>query len=188
MMIIYVNKKYLCIYVCMYVWIYKEISLIISNVFPSNYSFFLFVVWSLNCVRPALCESMDCSMPGFPVLHYLPDFAQTHVHWVGDTIQPSHPLLASFSSCPQSFPESGSFPMSWLFALGGQSIGVLVSASVLPMTIQGWYPLGLTGLIAKELSGVFSSITVQKHHFSLQSTNKNPFVFLVIYLLSHLAK
>ena len=48
MMIIYVNKKYLCIYVCMYVWIYKEISLIISNVFPSNYSFFLFVVWSLK--------------------------------------------------------------------------------------------------------------------------------------------
>ena len=80
MMIIYVSKKYLCIYVCMYVWIYQEISLLISNVFPSNYSFFLFVVWSLNCVRPALCESMDCSMSGFPVLHYLPDFAQTHVH------------------------------------------------------------------------------------------------------------
>ena len=86
-MIIYVSKKYLCICVS----IYQEISLLISNVFPSNYSFFPFVVWSLNCVCPALCESMDCSMPGFPVLHYLLDFAQTHVHWVVDAIQPSHP-------------------------------------------------------------------------------------------------
>ena len=51
---------------------------------------------------------MDCSMPGFPVLHYLPEFAQTYVHWVGDAIQPSHPVTP-FSSCPQSFPASGFF-------------------------------------------------------------------------------
>ena len=75
---------------------------------------------------------MDCSMPGFPALHYLPEFAQTHVDW-----QQSHPTIlssvATFFSCPQSFPASGSFPMSWLFASGGQSNGTSASASVLPM-------------------------------------------------------
>ena len=65
------------------------------------------------------------------------ELAQTHVHWVGDAIQPSHPV-APFS-CPQSFPASGSFPMHWLFTSGGQSIGA--SASVFPMNIQGWFPL-----------------------------------------------
>ena len=59
-----------------------------------------------------LCDPMDCSTPGFPVHHQLPEFAQTHVHWVGDAIQPSHPLSSPFSSHLQSFPESGSFPMS----------------------------------------------------------------------------
>ena len=93
------------------------------------------------------------------------EFAQTHVHWVKDAIQPSHPLSLLFISCPQSFPASGSFPKSQLFASGGQSIGISASASVLPMNIQGWFPLGLTGLISllsKGLSRVFSSITVQK--------------------------
>ena len=71
-----------------------------------------------------------------------------------------------FSSCPQSFLASGSFPLSWFFTLGGLSIGASASASVLPMNIQGWFPLGLTGLISllsKGLSRVFSSFTVQKH-------------------------
>ena len=62
------------------------------------------------------------TMPGTPVLHYLPEFAQTHVHWVNDAIQPSNPLLPS-SLCPQSFPASESFPMSCLFASDSQSIG-----------------------------------------------------------------
>ena len=82
------------------------------------------------------CDPMDCSTPGFPVYHQLPEVAQTHVHWVGDAIQPSHPLSHPFS-CPQSFPESGSFPMSWIFALGGQSIGASASASVLPNEYSG---------------------------------------------------
>ena len=73
-----------------------------------------------------ICSSMDCSMPGFPVFHYLPEFAQTHVHWVSDAIQPSHPVTP-FSSCPQSLSASESFPMSWLFASGGQSIRALSS-------------------------------------------------------------
>ena len=73
-----------------------------------------------------------------------------------------------FSSCPQSFPASGSFPMSQLFATGGQGIGASASVSVLPMSIQGWYPSGLTGFIflqSKGLSRVFSSTTIWKHQF-----------------------
>ena len=191
---------------------------------------------------------MDCSMPGFLVLHYLPEFAQIHGHWVGDVIQPPHPLLPSsdpalnlfqnqglfqwvsssnqvakgldlqlqyqflllllFShpvmsdslqphglqctrppcpspspevcpsscplhwwchlaiwssdalfSCPQSFPTSGTFPISRLFTSDDQNTGASASA-VLPTSIQGWFPLRLTGLISllsKGLSGVFSS-------------------------------
>ena len=73
--------------------------------------------------------------------------------------------VATFSSCSQSFPASGSFPMNQLFAAGGQSIGTSASASVLPMNVQGWFPLGLTGLIlqSKGLSRVFSSTTTWKH-------------------------
>ena len=72
------------------------------------------------------------------------------------------------SSCPQSFPASGYFPMSWLFPSGGQSIRASASASVLPVNIQGWFPLGLTGLItlkSKGFSRVFSRTTVRKHQF-----------------------
>ena len=82
-----------------------------------------------------------------------------------------HPTISSsvipFSSCPQSFPASGSFPICWLCASGGQSIGTLASAPVLPMNIQGRFPLGLTGLIllSNRLSKVFSNTTVQKHQF-----------------------
>ena len=73
-----------------------------------------------------------------------------------------------FSSCPQFFPASGSFPISKFFASGGQSIGTSASASVFPMTIQCWFPLELTGLIfllSKGPSRVFSNATVQKHQF-----------------------
>ena len=83
-----------------------------------------------------------------------------------------HPTISSFvipfSSSPQSFPASGSFPMSQLFPSGGQSIVTSDSASVLPVTIQGWFPLGLTDLISllsKGLSRVFSGTTIQKHQF-----------------------
>ena len=96
---------------------------------------------------PTLSDLMDCSLPGY-------------------SVQLSNPLSFSFSSCFQSFPASGSFLMSHFFAPGGQSIGA--SASVLPMNIQGWFPLGLTGLISlqsKGLSRVFSNNTVQKHQF-----------------------
>ena len=89
-----------------------------------------------------------------------------------------HPTISSsvtpFSSCPQSFPAAGSFPKSRLFASGGQSIGTSALASVLPMYIQCWFPLGLTGLISlsfKRLSRVFFSTTVRKHQFSGAQTS-----------------
>jgi len=85
--------------------------------------------------------------------------------WYHSTISSS---VVPFSSCLQSFPASGSCPMSQLFASGGESLGVSASASVLPMNIQDWFPLGLTGLISflsKGLSRVFSNTTVQKHQF-----------------------
>ena len=87
-----------------------------------------------------------------------------------ELVMPSHHLIlfASFSSCPQSFPVSGSFPRSQLFTSGGQSIGASTSASVIPKNIQSWFPLGLTGLIcllSRGLSRVFSSSTGQKHQF-----------------------
>ena len=79
-----------------------------------------------------------------PYLHHLPELVQTHVHWVNSAIQLSHPLLSpSPPAFLQSFPASGSFPMSWLFTSDGQSIGASASASVLPMNIQGWFPLRL---------------------------------------------
>ena len=91
--------------------------------------------------------------------------------WCYPTISSS---VVPFSSCPQSFPASGSFPVSHLFALGGQNIGASASSSVIPMNTQGWFPLGLTSLIplqSKGLSRVFSNTTVQKHQFfSAQSS------------------
>ena len=116
---------------------------------------------------PTLCDPMNCSAPGLPVRHKLPQFTQTHAHRVGDAIQPSHPVVL-FSSCPQSLPASGSFLMSQLFAWDGQSIGVSASASVLPKNTQDWSPLGWTGWISslsKGLSRVFPNPTVQKHQF-----------------------
>ena len=83
-----------------------------------------------------LCDHMDCSTPVFPVNLQLPELAQTHVHQVGDAIQPSHPLLSPSPPSTQSFPASGSFPMSQFFASGGQSVGVSASASYLPGNIQ----------------------------------------------------
>ena len=118
---------------------------------------------------PTCCNPMDCSAPGSLVL--LPDYSGVcsdscslnwWYHW---TISSS---AALFSFCLQSSPASGSFPVSQFFASGGQSIGASASASILPMNIKGWFPLGLTGLISllsKGFSRVFPSTTIQKHQF-----------------------
>ena len=105
-----------------------------------------------------ICDPMDCSTPGFPILHYLPEFAHTDVHWVKDAIQPSHPLLPP-SPPALNLSHHQSFQMSQLFASGGQSIGVSASTSVCPMNIQDW-SLGWTDWISlkfKGLSRLFSN-------------------------------
>ena len=99
-----------------------------------------------------------CSMPGLPVIHYLSEFAQTCIHWVGDAIQPSHPLLPS--SLPAlNLSKNRIFPMSRLFTSGGQSTGT--SASVPSMNIQDWFSLELTGLTLLQEESLESSPTPQ---------------------------
>ena len=108
---------------------------------------------------------MDCSTPGFPVHHQLPELAQ--LMSIESAMPPDHFILC-FPLLLQSFPASQSFPISQFFESGGKSIGPSASASVLPMKIQDWFPLGLTGWISlqsKGLSRVFSSTTAQKHQF-----------------------
>ena len=109
-----------------------------------------------------LCDHMDWSTPGFPVLHCLPEYAQMHVHWVSDAIQPSHLLPPPFPFPASVFSNESALrirqPKYWCFTFS-------MSTSV---NIRGWFPLGLTCLIPlqfKGLSRVFSSITVQKYQF-----------------------
>ena len=99
------------------------------------------------------CHPMNCSMPGFPVLHYLQELVQTHVHWVSDANSTISSSVIPFSTFPKSFPALGSFPMSQFFESGG--IGAPVSTSVLPINNQGWFPLGLTCLISWLSKGLF---------------------------------
>ena len=99
---------------------------------------------------------------GFPALHHLRNLLK--LLSIESVMTSNH--LIHFSACLPSFPESGSFPVSWLFTSGGKSF--VASASVFAMNIQGWFPIGLTGLISlqsKGLSRVFSNTTVQKHQF-----------------------
>ena len=122
---------------------------------------------SVTQACPTLCDPIDCSTPGFPIHHQFLELDQTHVHQVGVAIQPPQPVIP-FSSCLQSFPASGSFPMSQFFTSGSQNIRTSASPSVLPMNIQDRFPLGWTGLISlksKGLSRIFSNTTVQKHQF-----------------------
>ena len=145
------NFKFIILFIYIYIYITYEYFLSVQSVQS----------------RPTPCDPMECSTAGLPVHHQLPEFTQTHVHWLGDAIQPSHPL-SSLSSHLQSFPASGSFQMSQFFTSGGQRIGVSASTSVFPVNTQEWFPLGWTGwisLLSKGLSRVFSDTTVQKHQF-----------------------
>ena len=99
---------------------------------------FSFCCCSVSQARPTLCNSMNCSTSSFPTLHHPLELAQTHVHWIGDAIQPSY--VIPFFSYLQSFPASGSFLMNQFFASGSQSIGTSASASDPPMNIQDWFP------------------------------------------------
>ena len=115
---------------------------------------------------PTLCNPMNCSTPGLPVHHQLPLVHPNSCplsRWCLPAISSS---VVPFSSCPQSLPASGSFPVSQHFTWGGQSIGVSALASVPPMNTQDWSPSEWTGWISlqsKGLSRVFSNTTVQKH-------------------------
>ena len=129
--------------------------------------FWISLVPSLSHVPLFVTRTLQVQHARLPCPSPTLELVQTHVHPVSDAIQPSHPVVP-FSSCPQSFPASGSFPMSQLFAWGGQSTGVSALASVLPKKSQGWSPLEWTGWISlqsKGLSRVFSTTTVQKHQF-----------------------
>ena len=122
------------------------------------------VSWDLSLLlfsRQVLCNHWGT--PDVPVLHYLPKFTQAQVHWVGDAIQPSHPLLPPSPPAFNLSQHQGFFPLNWLFTSGGRSVGASTSASVLPVNIQGWFPLGLTSVISwlsKGFSRVFESINL----------------------------
>ena len=120
-----------------------------------------------------ICDPMDGSTSGFPVHHQLPEFTQTNVHWVGDAIQPSHPL-SSHSPLPSIFPSIRVFFKESILASGGQSIGGSASASVLSMNIKDWFPLGLmVGSPCSPRASQESSPTPQ-----LKSTNSLALSFL----------
>ena len=99
---VYVPQNSYCIYNLHFVFKFNVISKVLPMVYIGNSVQFSSVAQSC----PTLCDPMNHSTPGLPVHHHLPEFTQTHVHWVGDAIQPSHPLLSPFSSWPQSFPAS----------------------------------------------------------------------------------
>ena len=149
----------------------KNFTFFLSSYFP-HHEYYFWPGFSSVQFSPQLCPTLSdpihCSMPDFAVYHQLPELAQIHVHWIGDAIQPSHPLSSPFPPDVSLSQHQGFFPVSHFFALGGQSIGASASASVLLMNIQNWFLLGLTGLISllsKWLSRVFSNTTAQKHKF-----------------------
>ena len=125
-------------------------------------------VSSVSPSCPALCDPMDYSTPGFPVFIIFRSLLKLMSI---ESVMPSNHLTLSvvpFSVCLLSFPASGSFLMSQLFASGGQNTGPSSSASVFPMNMQDWFPLGWSSWISlqsKGLSRVFSNTTVQKHQF-----------------------
>ena len=125
-----------------------------------------------------LCDPMDCSMPGFSTLHHLLEPAQTHVHCVDNAIQPSHPL--SSPSLPAlNLPQHQGFFQWVALCIGGQSIGASASASVLLVNIQGWFPLGLTGLIGLAVQGTHKSLL---QHHSLKASVLGHSAFFMVQL------
>ena len=111
---------------------------------------------------PTLCDPMDCSTPGLPAHHQLPEFTQTQVHWVSDAIQSSHPLSSHYPPAFNPSQHQGLFQGSVLHITGGHSIGRSASASVLPMNIQDWSPLGWTWLDLLAVQGTLKSL-LQNH-------------------------
>ena len=135
-----------------HVWIILYMRGNIKKTFQHQFWYFCCCSVAQSC--PPLCDPMDCSMPGLPVLHQLPEFAQAHVQWVSDAIQPSHPLslrpppalnLSQHQGLSNELTLHNRWPKYWSFSF-------LIS---LPMNIQDWLPLGLTGLISLLPKGLF---------------------------------
>ena len=122
----------------------------INNAAINNIVMGYFIHISVQFSRSDSLQPMNCSIPGLPIHHQLPEFTQTHVHCVGDAIQPSHPLSSPSLPALKLSQHQGLF--KW--ALGGQSIAVSASASVLPMNIQDCFPLGWTGWISLQFKGL----------------------------------
>ena len=121
---------------------------------------------SVAQLYPTLCDSTDCCTPGFSVHHQLPELAKTYVHWVGDAVQPSHPLSSPSPPAFNLSQHQGLF--QWVSSLHqlAKVLEFQLQPSVLPMNTQDWSPLGWTGWISlqpKGLSRVFSNNTVQEH-------------------------
>ena len=139
----------------------KELGLPAQNSNLANGWGFMNICWvscycSITQSCPAICNPMDCSTPDFPVLHRLLEFVQTHVHWVGDASQPSHPLS------PPSSPALNLHQHQGLFQWVGSSdqvvkiLELLLQRQVLPVNIQGWFPFELTGLMSLLSKGLSS--------------------------------
>ena len=119
--------------------------------FPADHLLFLLLLLFTRSAQsspvaqscPTLCDPMNRSPPGLPVHHHLPEFTQTHIHRVGDAIQPSHPLSSPFPPAPNCSQHQRLF-----FAWGGQSTGVSALASFLPKKSQGWSPSEWTGWVS----------------------------------------
>ena len=151
----------------------------------SNYWVGIFASYCCSVTKSGqnLCDPMKCSMSGFPVLYCLLELTQTHVYWVDNAVQPSHPLS------PLSLPDlnlsqhQGFFPKSQFFKSGGQSIGASASASILPMNIQGWFQgwfrINWFDLLA--VQGTLKSLL--QHHSSKASVFQHSAFFMV--QLSH---
>ena len=147
-----------------------------SDSLGSVFSFFKNVfIWSISNKsvqfssvaesHPTICGPMNCSTPGFSVHHQLLELTQIHVYWVGDAIQPSHPLS---SPSPPTLNLSQHQSLFQWVGSSYQVAKVFTSTSVLPKNIQDWFPLGLTdwiSLLSKGHSRIFSNTTVQKHQF-----------------------
>ena len=139
---------------------------------PHNCIIFLFTCCcSVAKLYPILCDPMNCSTPGSFVLHNIPLFAQIHVHWVSDAIQPSHLLSSSSPPALNLSQLRGLF--QWIGALHQMAKVFELQPSVLAVNIQGWFPLGFTSLISvhsKGLSSVFPSTVWMYQFFLAQSS------------------
>ena len=125
---------------------------------------------------PTLCDPINRSTPGLPVHHHLPEFTQTHVHWVSDAIQPSHPLSSPSPPAPNPSQQQSLFQ---LFAWGGQSSGLSALASFLPKKSQGWSPSELTDWIPMAYScwGLTENKIVQSNYPSTKKEKEKKSVF-----------